>query len=142
LTKSRPATDVPLNLLSHDREELIREWGFKCTCSLCSSAAKTADSDFRRQRINRNLRDMKLPQNQKQHILDKLVREVLDFGEKEWMLPQVGDFHRIIAGVYAGMGDIETARKHGELAVRKLRHFAGFDNERTLDASRFLASLG
>jgi len=85
---------------------------------------------------------MKLPHNKKHSALDKLVGEVLDLGRAEWMLPQLGDFHQIIAEVYAEMGDPEMARKHGGLAVQELKHFAGFDNDRTIKASRFLASLG
>ena len=79
--------------------------------------------------------------NQKDYIIDKLVQEVLDLGKKEGMLPQIGDFHHIIAGVYAGMGDNKTAKRHAEQAVERLRHYAGFDNDRTLKAADFLQGL-
>ena len=135
-------SDLPLNLLSRDRKELIRQWGFNCTCSLCSSHAKTVDSDSRRQRITEVLEQMHLPENKRHRNLGRLAQEIVDLGEKEGMLPQIGDFHHIIGELYNEVGDTRMAREHGNMALEQLKHFAGFDNERTLKASRFLLELG
>ncbi len=120
---------------------MIQEWGFNCSCSLCASGEAVAISDRQRARIRDILRAINQSRNQKHEIVSQFVLELLELCDKEGLTAQVGDFHSIIAGVYASMGDVDLASKHGELAVLKLRHYAGRDSERTERAVLFLEKL-
>lgn len=133
--------DLPLNLLSEQRQSLIREWGFNCTCSLCSSKDESAASDHRRGRIQDLLAELDLPEVRNHDAVEERVGEILDLCAKEGMAAQVGDFYTIVADVYTSMGDMRLARKYGELALKELKHFAGYDHQRTRSAIMFLKDL-
>ncbi|KAI2611877.1 SET domain-containing protein [Hypoxylon sp. NC1633] len=132
---------LPLNLLSEQRQSLIREWGFNCTCSLCSSRHESTVSDRRRSRIQDLLAELDRPELRNHEAVEKRIAEILNLCEKESLEAQVGDFCTIVAEVYSSMGDVDLARRYGELAVKELRHFAGYDHDRTKDAALFLKSL-
>ncbi|KAI8956815.1 SET domain-containing protein [Daldinia sp. FL1419] len=132
---------LPLNLLSEQRQSLIKEWGFNCTCSLCTSPEASAVSDRHRARIQELLSDLDLPEKQNHKDVEKMVEEILDLCEKESLAAQVGDVYGIIAEVYSTMGDVDSARKYAELAVKELKHYAGYDHQRTRSAVKFLESL-
>ncbi|XXH02615.1 hypothetical protein Hte_008994 [Hypoxylon texense] len=134
-------SDTPLNLLSEQRQSLIREWGFNCTCSLCSSPNESAASDRRRGRIQDLLGELDRPEIRNHAAVEKRVSEILDLCQKEAMAAQVGDFYTIVADVYSSMGDLDSARRYGELALRELKHFAGYDHDRTRSAIMFLENL-
>lgn len=133
--------DTPLNLMSEQRQSLIREWGFNCTCSLCASTHESAASDRRRGRIQDLLGELDRPEIRNHAAVEKRVSEILDLCEKEAMAAQVGDFYTIVAEVYSSMGDMNSARKYGELALKELKHFAGYDHDRTRSATMFLKGL-
>ncbi|KAI0883926.1 SET domain-containing protein [Annulohypoxylon maeteangense] len=132
---------LPLNLASEQRQTLIREWGFNCSCSLCASPDDTALSDRRRGRIQELLAELDDPDVRKPGLVKKRIDEILDLCEKEGLAAQIGDFYTIAAEVYLSMGDIGLARRYGELAVGELRHYAGYDHERTKSATSFLEKL-
>ncbi|KAI1379903.1 SET domain-containing protein [Hypoxylon crocopeplum] len=132
---------TPLNLLSEQRQSLIREWGFNCTCSLCASPKDSAISDRRRGRIQDLLAELDQPKLRYHAAVKKRVDEILKLCEKEGLYAQIGDFYTIVAEVYSSMGDVGLARKYGELAVKELIHYAGYDHERTQSAARFLEGL-
>ncbi|KAL7621034.1 hypothetical protein AAE478_008346 [Parahypoxylon ruwenzoriense] len=132
---------TPLNILSEQRQSLIREWGFNCTCSLCASPDDTAASDRRRGRIQALLEDLDRPEARNRAAVEERVEEILDLCDKEGLAAQVGDFYAIVADIYSSMGDLDLARKHGGLALEELRHYAGYDHERTRNAAAFLENL-
>ncbi|KAI1140899.1 SET domain-containing protein [Hypoxylon sp. FL0543] len=133
--------NLPLNLLSEQRQALIREWGFNCTCPLCTSPSETQISDRRRGRIQDLLAELDRPEIRNHAAVKRRVDEILDLCDKEGLTAQVGDFYTIIAEIYSNMGDLDLARKYGELAVRELTHYAGYDHERTRSATLFLEKL-
>ena len=121
---------------------MIREWGFDCSCPLCSaSPSQIAASDRRRQRIQYIIALLSSDKNRNYKTVNDLVVEILDLCEKEGLAAQVGDIHRVIANFYARMGDIESAKRHGTLAAQKLSHYSGFDGDRTVSAIQFLESI-
>ncbi|KAI1779204.1 SET domain-containing protein [Hypoxylon cercidicola] len=132
---------TPLNLLSEQRQDLIQEWGFNCSCSLCSSPDESKASDHRRGRIQDLLGELDRPEVRNHAAVQERVNEILDLCEKEALAAQVGDFYTIVAEVYSSMGDVDLARKYGELALKELKHFAGYDHERTRTATLFLKNL-
>ncbi|KAI1475815.1 SET domain-containing protein [Daldinia eschscholtzii] len=133
---------LPLNLLSEQRQTLIKEWGFNCTCSLCTSPEATAVSDRHRGRIQELLAELDLPEMRNHAAVSKRVDEILDLCEKESLAAQIGDFYAIIAEIYSSIGDVNLAKKYAKLAVKELKHYAGYDHERTKGAAAFLESLG
>ncbi|KAI0116661.1 SET domain-containing protein [Hypoxylon sp. NC0597] len=132
---------LPLNLPSEQRQSLIREWGFNCTCSLCTSPAETAISDRRRGRIQDLLAELDRPEVRNHAAAKKRVEEILDLCNKEGLAAQLGDFYAIVAELYSDMGYLDLAKKYGELAVKELMHYAGYDHERTRSATLFLENL-
>ncbi|KAI0835456.1 SET domain-containing protein [Hypoxylon sp. FL0890] len=133
--------NLPLNFLSEQRQALVREWGFNCTCSLCTSPAETEISDRRRGRIQDLLAELDRPEIRNHAAVKKRVDEILDLCNKEGLAAQVGDFYTIIAELYSNMGDLDLAKKYGELAVGELTHYAGYDHQRTRSATLFLENL-
>ena len=129
---------LPLNLPRETRQEMIRGWGFNCTCSLCSaSAAEVETSDRQRLRIQDVLASFDDPVNHTHDKVHRALDEVLELVGREGMEAQIGDFYGIIARIYRDMGDLERAVEYARMAVKEIRHYAGFDNERTVDAERF-----
>ena len=69
------------------------------------------------------------------------LEEAEDLGKKEGLAGQMGDVYSIFADIYLDMGDVKNARKYGRIAVKMLRHYAGYDNMRTDSAVAFMAKL-
>jgi len=128
-------------LLSHQRAQLIQEWGFNCTCSLCSDAEASRVSDINRDRIQDILESFDHLENRTQEKVRAALEEAEDLGKKEGLAGQMGDVYSIFADIYLDMGDVKNARKYGRIAVKMLRHYAGHDNMRTDSAVAFMAKL-
>ncbi|KAK4186437.1 N-lysine methyltransferase SMYD2 [Podospora australis] len=122
---------APLNILSKDRKELLKFWGFECTCALCRDAEATKVSDRQRNRIQRILEQFDNTKNLTVEKMATLTKEVEDLVLKEGMAGQIGDLYNIIGHTYLLMGEKKLAEEYGKLGVEKLRHYAGFDSERT-----------
>ncbi|OTA98155.1 hypothetical protein M426DRAFT_70346 [Hypoxylon sp. CI-4A] len=134
-------SDLPLNLQSEQRQSLIQEWGFNCTCSLCASPKAATVSDRQRSRIQELLEELDRPETHTHSAIEKRVAEILDLCEKEALAAQVGDLYTIVAEVYSGIGDLDSAARYGKRAVKELVHYAGYDHDRTKSALLFLENL-
>ncbi|GAB1312435.1 SET domain-containing protein [Madurella fahalii] len=132
---------TPLNILSTDRRELIQFWGFNCSCALCSNDRAIEISDRQRSRIQKILEELDNPASHTPEKVSAATAEVEDLVVKEGMTGQIGDLYSIIANVYLTMGDLKMARSYGELAVKLLRWYAGFDSARTESAREFMVKL-
>ena len=131
-------TDTPLNILSPDRKDMLKYWGFTCTCPLCRDAHAIAVSDKNRQRVQDLLESLDHPGNHTHEHVAALTAEVEGLAGTEGLAAQMGDFYGIIADVYLRMRELKLARAYGEMAIELLRHYAGFDGERTEQACEFL----
>lgn len=120
---------------------MIQFWGFNCTCALCSNAQAIETSDRQRSRIQKILEDLDDPANHTPERVSVGTAEVEDLVVKEGMTGQMGDLYSIIANVYLTMGDLKMARSYGELAVKLLRWYSGFDSARTESARAFMVKL-
>jgi hypothetical protein len=127
--------------MSEDRQELIRGWGFNCTCSLCTSKEESKASDFRRQRIQEILEGLDHPENREYDNLMRLADEVLYLIEREGLAAQKGDFYSILAQICLEMGYTHTARSYGGMAVESLRESVGEDSAPALKAMKFMVDL-
>lgn len=130
-----------MNLGTEDRQMILERWGFKCSCSLCSSPSKSKVSDRRRQRIEVIMEQLGQDIDRDHKATDKLVAEIVELCDLEGMLALTGDVHVNIALAWERAGNLELARKHARLAVERLKHYAGEDNERTENAVQFLKQL-
>ncbi|KAH9899047.1 SET domain-containing protein [Xylariomycetidae sp. FL2044] len=132
---------TPLNLLSHQRRPMIEGWGFNCTCSLCSSPKDLDISDRQRNRIQKLLVELDQPEIRTHEKVHERIVEITELCVREGITAQLGDFYNIISDIYLDMGDVGLARKYGEMAVKELRYYAGYDHERTEKAMLFLETL-
>ncbi|TDZ39448.1 SET domain-containing protein 5 [Colletotrichum spinosum] len=134
----------PLNMLSHDRRRALREWGFNCTCALCSSPAPVlAASDARRGRVQQLLALLEQPlyRSSATLVADAAAEMERIIGD-EGLEAQRGDFYGVVARVFAAAGDAAQGGEYAARAVEQLAHFAGFDDERTASARGLLGELG
>ncbi|KAK0652654.1 hypothetical protein B0T16DRAFT_406579 [Cercophora newfieldiana] len=132
---------LPLNLLTDQRTELIQEWGFNCTCSLCTNKEASKVSDKNRDRIQEILESLDHLENRTQTKVHAALTETEDLGSKEGLAGQMGDLYAIIADIYFDMGDLNKSRTYGRRAIKMLQHYAGFDNMRTVRAESFMKKL-
>ncbi|KAK2774939.1 hypothetical protein CKAH01_12992 [Colletotrichum kahawae] len=136
----------PLNMLYADRQRTLQAWGFNCTCSLCSSASAVAVSDARRGRMQEIVsafsNNNRVFRSSPPALMAALAEELEGVLEEEGLSAQKGDFYDMVARAYVDMGEVETGRRYARLAVEKLVHFAGYDDERTERARGLLGELG
>ncbi|KAI8311440.1 SET domain-containing protein 5 [Colletotrichum sp. SAR11_240] len=104
--------DSPLNMLYADRQRTLQEWGFNCTCSLCSSASAVAVSDARRGRMQEIVSALnnKVFRSSPARMAE-LAEELDCILEEEGLSAQKGDFYDILARAYVDMGEVETGRR-------------------------------
>ncbi|KAI5918041.1 hypothetical protein F4810DRAFT_726387 [Camillea tinctor] len=132
---------TPLNLLSEQRQSLIQDWGFNCTCSLCASREESQISDRRRTNMQRLLEELDEPRYQNHGAINERIDKIIELCNKEGLRAQIGDFYAIIADVFQNLGDLKSAENYGRMAVKELRYYAGYDHERTRNALTFLDNL-
>ncbi|KAL0765499.1 hypothetical protein CaCOL14_011723 [Colletotrichum acutatum] len=133
-----------LNMLHQDRQNALQEWGFNCTCALCSSPPEVlAISDAYRRRLQEIFSELEDPVLAgSSSLVAELVDELEDIMVREGLTAQAGEFYGIVAGVYRNMGEKELSKKYAELAVEKLVQFAGYDDDRTVRAREVLLEFG
>ncbi|KXH34581.1 hypothetical protein CSIM01_11805 [Colletotrichum simmondsii] len=133
-----------LNMLYQDRQKALQEWGFNCTCVLCSSPPEVlAISDTYRRRLSKIFSELEDPVLAgSPSLVAELIDELEDIMTKEELTAQAGEFYGIVAGVYRNMGEMELSKKYAKLAVEKLVAFAGYDDERTIRAREVLLEFG
>ncbi|KZL63659.1 a g-specific adenine glycosylase [Colletotrichum incanum] len=100
-----------LNMLYEDRKQTLQEWGFNCTCTLCSSPDDVAVSDTYRTRLQEILAELTDPAFRTPSLVAELTDELDDVMEREGLAAQAGEFYGMIARVYARMGEAETGRR-------------------------------
>ncbi|KXH45238.1 hypothetical protein CSAL01_06351 [Colletotrichum salicis] len=133
-----------LNMLYQDRQDALQEWGFNCTCALCSSTPEVlAISDAYRRRLQDIFSELEDPVlASSPSLVAELVDELEYIMVKEGLTAQAGEFYGIVAEVYRNMGETGISKKYAELAVEKLVQFAGDDDERTVRARDVLLEFG
>ncbi|KAK0669232.1 hypothetical protein QBC41DRAFT_392026 [Cercophora samala] len=128
---------APLNILSTDRSELLKWWGFTCTCALCQNRTAIKKSDKQRNRIQALLEEFDTPSK----LTEGKIAEIEELVREEGMEGQMGDLYNIIGNVYAQRGEIKKAKEYGKKGVVWLKRYAGADSERTEMAKGFMKRL-
>ncbi|KAK4175179.1 hypothetical protein QBC36DRAFT_355362 [Triangularia setosa] len=128
---------APLNILSTDRSELLKWWGFTCTCALCQNPTAIKKSDKQRNRIQALLEEFDTPSK----LTEEKIAEIEELVREEGMEGQMGDLYNIVGNVYAQKGEIKRAKEYGTKGVVWLKRYAGADSERTHMAKGFVKRL-
>ena len=126
------------------RRHLLHEnWGFNCTCSLCSASPEAiAASESRRAKIaevRTNMAEAQLAGHYKSAISH--AHELFTLVEEDELLPLVPEFYDLLAGMYKEDGDIENARKYGYLALHGWADLNSVDDSSLENARQLLEEL-
>lgn len=129
-------------MTSAKRQEGLKRWGFKCSCSLCSATdAEKAASDARRKRIEEA--EPQLVAHWKEGKYQAAIRigeEVVKLMKEEDLTPMLTDEYVILARLYLIRGDREMAEEYADLAVEILENlgFLGTETREDWNLERLL----
>ncbi|KAK0625408.1 hypothetical protein B0T17DRAFT_590995 [Bombardia bombarda] len=101
------------------RQRSLRQWGFECSCDLCSSsAAEVAASDARRRQIDM-LRHQAVQAftDGKPYQALRITRQVLNLLPLEGLFPLYSEQYENIARVYWMLRDREKAEKYARISL-------------------------
>ncbi len=111
------------------RARALANWRFNCTCSLCTAPARErAASDRRRERLVEILNTMETDERTHYDDLVALTREFVGILERERMQSRAGEYYRTFMRVYWQFGDVESAIRYGQAALRYSAPFADPDS--------------
>lgn len=100
------------------RARTITNWGFNCTCDLCSAPPEAREaSDERRERLVEVYYAMQ-DESTSYNTLVELTREFIKLAQVERLVAKVGEYYQAFMRIYYGVGDAETARKYGQAALQ------------------------
>ena len=100
------------------RARTIANWGFNCTCDLCSARPEAREaSDKRRERLVEVHYAMQ-DESTSYEALVELTRELIKLAQVEQLLAKVGEYYQSFMRIYYGVGHGETARKYGRAALK------------------------
>ncbi|CAK7209790.1 hypothetical protein SCUCBS95973_000560 [Sporothrix curviconia] len=114
--------------LSHDarQEKLLRRWGFRCTCNLCSGGANAAAaSDARRRRVT-DLRNEVVAHLQKGAFILAISAyedELLDLVRIEHLAEHMGEHYEVLARLHLAAGNHTAAGAYAQRALDELETF-------------------
>lgn len=112
------ATDIPLGITTAQRTQKLGNWGFNCSCELCSAPPEAREaSDQRRERMVEAYYAMQ-DESTSYNALVELTREFINLAQVERLLPKVGEYYQALMRIYYGFGDAETARKYGRASLK------------------------
>ncbi|KAM7200407.1 hypothetical protein V8F20_005384 [Naviculisporaceae sp. PSN 640] len=120
---------IPLGMPTSYRHQGLANWSFKCTCPLCSSPPSALSaSDARGNRLPELLYLMKqlaptssesLEQTQANYeTLVQYTQEFVSILQVERLFPKVAEFYQQFMKMYYGFGDIESAYKYAQTALK------------------------
>jgi hypothetical protein len=129
-TSPNMTADTPFGRKHDDRQELLKNWGFQCRCSLCSSPEENIQlSDMRRGRIEEIHAALNDEKGLSQKKISSLTNELLRLIDKEGMLLNLVVYYELIARAYLRIDDFENAKKFVQLAEEWWVHYGGEEHE-------------
>lgn len=126
--------DARLGMSHQERQALLADWGFQCTCDMCTAApAEIAASDNRRQKITQLKADiMDFLNRGKVHGAVKMIREVIDVMDKENLRPLMTEQYETLARIQWALGNKEKGVEYARESIRLLTDH-GFMDPRDFD---------
>jgi hypothetical protein len=126
--------DARLGMSHQERQALLTDWGFKCTCDMCTaSPAVIAASDGRRERIFQLKADILDFLNRgKVHGAVKMIREAIDLMEQENLRPLMTEQYETLARIQWALGAKEKGVEYARESIQLLTDH-GFMDPRDFD---------
>ncbi|KAH7121070.1 hypothetical protein B0J11DRAFT_581829 [Dendryphion nanum] len=122
-----PGEEITISYLllgqpSDKRQEGLKRWGFKCTCSLCKAPKHILSaSDARRNLIIKREVDFnKAWKDGRYQAAIRYGEELLDLLDKEKLYPLMTDEYVVLARLHLLNGEKEKAEEYKDLAVALL----------------------
>ncbi|KAK0712909.1 hypothetical protein B0T26DRAFT_648852 [Lasiosphaeria miniovina] len=110
---------ITLGQTSAERHKALQQWGFNCTCALCTAGADVvAASDARRRQVDA-LRGQAVEafQRGKPYEALRLTRQVLGLLPAEELFPLYSEQYENIARIYWVLQDMERAEENARLSL-------------------------
>ncbi|KAK4443830.1 SET domain-protein 5 [Podospora aff. communis PSN243] len=118
---------LPLGMPSHHRRRNLFNWGFNCTCSLCTaSPAVQHESDQRRERLADLYFAMKELSVTHKQLLE-MTDQFLALIHAEHLETRFGEYFQAIIMFYYNRKDLGSALKYARLSLKYSEAFADPD---------------
>ncbi|KAK3360470.1 hypothetical protein B0T25DRAFT_130631 [Lasiosphaeria hispida] len=115
---------IPLGMPTPHRLRSLSNWGFNCTCALCTSPPAARDaSDTRRHRLVEVYYAMQEPGVSYEELVE-LTREFVQTVEVERLDTKIGEYYQAFMRIYYNAGDAESALKYARLGLKYSEAFA------------------
>lgn len=100
------------------RIKALENWGFNCTCALCSAPREAREaSDYRREHLVEIFYAIQDESTDYDHLV-RLTREFIELARAEGLIAKVAEYYAVFMRVYYEAGDLVSAKKYGQAAVR------------------------
>jgi len=122
LTLTEKKKDIILGKTHAERQSALQQWGFKCTCPLCTAPPnEIAQSDARRTQIE-SLRDQAISAFQAGRTYQSLriTRQILNLLPREELFPSFAEHYENMARIYFVLRDKENAYKYARISLEVL----------------------
>ncbi|GAB1313756.1 SET domain-containing protein 5 [Madurella fahalii] len=109
---------IPLGMPTSHRHRALGNWGFNCTCALCSAPDEAREASDRRREQLIELYYAMQEESTDYDSLIKLTREFIELAQVERLIAKVGEYYRVFMRIYYEIGDPESAKKYGQAALK------------------------
>lgn len=141
-TKANRGQDIPLGIVHDERQEKMRDWGFSCSCSLCTAPeAQRRHADARRRRLLAIHTELAAFENQQNDPtstteidrgasrLAQTVDEMLYLIDREQAWPLLCDYYPAVTRAHLAIDDTPGARKYLKAAEEAWLQYGGEQHE-------------
>ncbi|KAL1839098.1 hypothetical protein VTJ49DRAFT_1866 [Mycothermus thermophilus] len=109
---------IPLGMPTIHRKQALGNWGFNCTCDLCTAPPETREiSDERRERLVEIYYAMQ-DETTNYDTLVELSRELVQLARDERLLARAPEYYQSLMRIFYSFGDQETAWKYGRMSLK------------------------
>ncbi|CRK14317.1 hypothetical protein BN1723_016170 [Verticillium longisporum] len=123
----RPGEEItisyaPFGLTHSQRQSTLADWGFKCTCEMCTAAPDViAESDARRSKVeDLQAEVLDFLGRGKIHGAIKLIKSILELLETEGLQPLMTEHYDSLARIYWYLNERGKSRANARSAVELL----------------------
>ncbi|KAH8906915.1 SET domain-containing protein [Coniochaeta sp. PMI_546] len=111
------------------QHSLLHNWGFRCTCALCTAPSEVLiASDRRRGRIGEIRQEIvELVQAKQFERAISMSKEMIDLVLKEELVAHLGEHYEVLARLYYAVRDAANTEKYARLAIIDLEKYGGED---------------
>jgi hypothetical protein len=129
-TSTDALSDVPMGSTRKERQEMLRGWGFNCTCALCNASEDAISrSDNSRGKLQEIRNILESDPNLNKARIARHAKEIQFLVNREDLHPQMVVYYEVIARAYIEIGDMEDARKYVDLAEGTWVQYGGHEHD-------------